>query len=270
MSVWVGSLPRLVELKCPSAQTQTEDDRYTFDTTLEGVRKAQVRKVGRREWSLTVSAARPEQVANIMSFVRGVWGPGPFVFVPADAPVTNLLTPAQASCDPTEYPGPAGSATRPPMLTPEGWEGRSVLNADPAQLLWFGTGHVPVRAGVRVTGSAYVQGADAAVQLYFYDAAGERISLSTSTVRGTAGSVVRSHLTVLPPAGAVSCLIACVRTAKATRPQVTWSDYVLPWSEGRGCVKAVVHGPSHDLVMATSAREGGRYAQVSFTVTEVG
>lgn len=270
MSVYLGSFARMIELKCPSSQQVSPVDRYSLSTSLEGQVQAQVRPLGRREWSLNVSAATPADVAPYMAFVNGEWGNGPFNFVSADALVTNLLTPSQASCDPVEYGGAGASAFRPPMLTTAGWVGRSIQNDDVTKLVRFGYGHVPVVQGRRVTAAADLLGANAVVQLWFFDAASQLVSTVTSLVAAGAGVPVRSFVTALPPAGAVSCFVVGVNATQAARPSITWTDTLFDYADGQGCVKAILRAPTRDLIMATNQLRGGRYSSLQFTVSEVG
>lgn len=272
--IYLGTLGRMVELKCPASQQLAADGEPSFKTTLEGRRIAQVPPSrGRRAWQNQLSdASTPDQVGAVMSFINREWGPGPFVFVSADAPVTNMLTPAAASCDPSEVSvsGGASVLATPPMLTPDGWAGRSFMK-NAAGLLFHGLGFVPVLPGVGVTASAYVLGAGGAVRIAWYDAAGAGVGSVTSTVVSTAGQVVRSFVSAVPPAGAVSCRVSVNAAATQTcRPALTWSDTLLPWADGQGCLKAVIHGASRNLIMASRDPRGGRYSNLSFTVSEVG
>lgn len=266
MPVYLGSLGRLVKLPYVGSQQVQAEERYNFSSTLEGKRKAQVKPKGPRTWDLSADHYRPNEHSLLSQFANGAWGNGPFVFVSADAPVSNMLTPAAASCDPALVNGATNSAGG-PMLTPDGWAGRSYMNSDPAKLLWFGTGHTPVIPGMRVTVSAYLLGNGAAVRIYFYDATGVSLPSSTSTVSATAGTVVRSHVTREPPPGAVSCRVLAVNAIQGTRPAITWTPTLLDWADGQGCEKAVVHGVTRDQVLAVA---GNTYSNLSFTVSEVG
>lgn len=267
MSSFFGSLGRLVELKCPSQQGVSSDEKVSFSTTVEGRRKGQVLRVGRRTWTLRTSdATTPLQVAAIMQFLQGAWGKGPFVFVPDDAPFTNLLSPDVASCSPDAGWRVSNSADG-PMLTGDGWAARSIKNDLLSEVLWFGEEYTPVLPGRLVTASAYLVGAGAAVRVYWYDATGAQLSFSTSTVKATASTVVRSHLTVMPPAGAVSCRVRAVDAVQGAWPAVTWTDALQPYSDGQGCPKAVLHGASRELILTGPGRN---YSNLSFMVTEVG
>lgn len=272
--IYLGSLGRMIGIKCPASQQVAVDERIEFERTLSGRKVGQVVPGNpKRVWQNQLSdASTPVQVGAVMAFITGEWGNGPFVFVSADAPVTNLLTPAAASCDPGEFTPGAGSIVTPvgPMLTPDGWAGRSFA-IGASGTVFFGLDRLPVLPGQAVTVSAYVRGLGGAVRLTWYDAAGVTISTGTSGIIAGASNVVRSYLTATPPLGAVSFRVsASSAVTQVTRPAATWSDQLLEWGAGQGCMKAVVHGASSGLIMASRDPRGGRYSNLGFTVTEVG
>lgn len=272
--IYLGTLGRMIGIKCPASQQVAVEDLTTFKSTLEGRRLAQVPPAaGRRAWQCQLSdASTPDQVGAVMAFINREWGNEPFVYVSADAPVTNMLTPAAASCDPAEAVLGSGTvvAAHPPMLTPDGWAGRSYMK-NAVNSLFFGRNRVPLPDSGKVTASAYVLGAGGAVQVSWYDAAGGSLGTTVSTVKSTAATVVRSYVTATPPAGATAALVSVnAPTVQISHPALTWSDTLLPWADGQGCAKAIIHGASRDLVMASRDSRGGRYSNLSFTVTEVG
>ena len=262
--MYLGTLGRLIEIKCPTSLQDSRSGGFTFATTLEGKVKAQALPGGRRVWDVELGQlTTPDDLQRLEQFAQGAWGAGPFVFVPADAPVTNVLPPRVASLDPAVLS--AATAPDGPLLTPEGWAARSVSRTQ--TIGYFGTAHSPVVSGQPVTGAAYVLGADGGVRLYWYDRDGAQISWNTSPVRSTASEVVRSHVTALPPEGAVSCRLSFVFGAQAAWPTITWTDRLMPVSPGHGCDRAVVHGVSKDVVRATETQQ---LYSAGFTVTEVG
>lgn len=265
--MYLGTLGRLIEIKCPTRLQSSRSGGFAFSTTLEGKVKAQALPGGRRVWDVELGQlTTPDDLQILDQFASGIWGPGPFVFVAADAPVTNMLTPGAASCDPV-----AGmrSTDRPdgPLLTPDGWAARSIRSTDTSQVLWFGEQYTPVFEGQPVTASAYVLGDNARVRIYWYDASGSQLSTSTSSVAATASEVVRSHVTAVPPEGAVSCRVRGVSTVQGAWPAITWTDQLMPRSSGHGCLRAVVHSVTKDVVRATEAQQ---FYSAGFTVTEVG
>lgn len=266
--IYLGSLGRMIGIKCPASQQLETEETYEFEMTLEGKRTAQVKPRGPRTWSLQTSdATDPESVSSLMQFTQGAWGRGPFVFVSADAPFTNLLSPAAASCDPAAGLGSATVADG-PMLTQAGWAGRSLSVPNPAvDVLWFGAEHVPVLPGEWVTGSAYVKGAGSTVRIYWYDISGAQIGQTTSSVTGTAATATRSWVSAVAPPNAVSCRLRAVSTSQAAMPSVTWTNKLMPYSDGQGCPQAVVHNQSRSLTLTGMQ---GTYSNLSYTVSEVG
>lgn len=266
--IYLGQLGRMIGVKCPASQQVQSEERYSFETTLEGARKAQVRQVGRRTWSLQTSdATTPEQVAALEQFSIGAWGPGPFVFVSADAPSSNLLTPEVSTCGPAAKIASVISLAGPHYLGNGEYAARSLLNTDPSVILYFGSTRVPLVDRRMVTASAWVSGAGAAVRVFWYDAAGAGLGSSTSSILATSTTTVRSWVSAVPPVGAAACLVGAVSAGRGAQPAITWSDELLPWADGQGCAKAVVHGTSRGLVLAGPNRT---YSNLSYTVSEVG
>lgn len=263
---------RLIGVACPSVQRVTTDERYRFVTTLEGKHKAQVVPGHRRVWDLTLPrTSTPDQVAVLLELASGAWGFGPFGFVPAEGPNTNMLSPGVAACDPVAGLSPVNEPGG-PMLTDDGWVPRSLARVDPPGYVHFGgdgiTGASPVLPKQTVTASAYVEGEGAAAQVAWWDAEGRFLSADTSAVRAPAGlSVVRSHVTATAPVGAVWASVRAVNAVRGTRPALSWTDQLVPFADGRLAQKVVMDQVSSDLVYTLPGRT---YQNLSFTVTEVG
>lgn len=270
MTVYLGIPGRLVALKCPSDQGTPADDVFSFERTLEGRVKAQARRLSRRRWSVSVATATPSEVGALAAFASGEWGRGPFVWVSADAPVTNMLTPEQSLCDPSTLYTAGVTATGPLNLGADGWAGRSFSNPTPATAFYFGQQSAPVMPGQQVTASAYVVGAGAQVRIRWVDANNSFISFSTSTADGVAGVARRVSVTAMPPAGAALAGVQAINATQGARPALTWTDALFEWSDGQGCPKAVIHGLDRSLVLALRTPGYGRYADAGFTITEVG
>lgn len=271
--IYFGAKGRLIGVKCPAVQRDTDDERYRFEVTLEGKRKAQfIPGDDRRIWDLTLgNVTTPDQVAVLRDIARGAWGFGPFVFVPAGGPNTNMLTPGVAACDPAAGLSPVNEPGG-PMLTPDGLVARSLARVDPPGYIHFGGEGIaamsPVRLGQVVTASAYVEGEGAAAQVAWWDAEGRYLSADTSAVRAPAGlSVVRSHVTATAPVGAVWASVRAFNAVRGTRPALSWGDRLMPFADGRLAQKVVVDQVSSDLVRTVPGRT---YQNLSFTVTEVG
>ena len=270
MSAYLGTPGRMVALKCPAGQVLSRDSTFTFERTLEGRVKAQAKALSRRQWSVQVSTATPAEVGALAGVAGGEWGRGPFVWVSADAPVTNMLTPEQSLCDPSTLYTAGVIAGGPLNLGADGWAGRSFLNPTPATAFYFGQQGAPVIPGQSVTASAYVVGAGAQVRIRWADANDSFISFSTGSAVGVAGSARRASVTAIVPAGAALAEVQALNATQGARPALTWTDEMFDWSDGQGCPKAVISGLDRKLILALRTPGYGRYADASFTITEVG
>lgn len=266
VTVYLGSLGRMIPIySTPSAHLETEE-RYTFTRTLEGRRKAQPKPIGRRTWGLNAQFADPAEHSLLSQFANGAWGAGPFVFVSAEAPHTNLLSPNWSLCDPSipsasSVTGAGSVEVEPGLVMP-----RSYFNSDSAYVVLV-PDKVPVLAGVAVTGSGYVLGSGMRVQLRFRDIHGALIQSYSSTASVGSTEWQRLNITQVPPSNAAYAEIVFNGAGRSTGPVVTWTDKVQPWSAGNGCYEAVVDSVSSDLVLAVP---GATYSSASFTVSEVG
>lgn len=267
MPVYIGSLGRMVKLPYVGSQQVQAEERYSFSSTLEGKRKAQVKPRGPRTWALSADHFRPNEHSLLSQLADGAWGNGPFVFVSADAPHTNLLTPGAASCDPALITATGFISNGGPAEVESGlWVGRSYLNTGTSITMSFPS-RTPVIPGQVVTGSAYVRGAGMKVNISFWDAADQFISSVASTGSGSASAWSRLSAVGTPPANAARVAVYATGAGRGAAPAVTWSDKVLSWSDGQGCEKAVVSAFSRDQVLAVP---GHTFSNVSFTVMEVG
>jgi len=265
--IYLGTLGRMIGIKCPSSQNVSAEERFTFTRTMEGKRKAQARQISRRTWSLQTSrATKPTEHSAVTAFAHGAWGPGPFVFVSAEAPHTNLLSPKWSLCDPSIPSASSVVGAGPVEVEPGLVMPRSYLNSDDGYVVLI-PDKVPVLPGVKVTGSAYVLGSGMRAQIIFRDTEGALVQSYSSVASGASGAWQRLSITQSPPAGAAYVQLSITGDGRSTGPVVTWTDTVQPWSAGNGCPEAVVDGVSSEL---TRAIIGTTYSSVSFTVTEVG
>ena len=265
--IYLGVLGRLAGIKCPASQNVSHGDRYSFDTTLEGRVKAQAKPVARRSWTLQTSdATTPAQVSALMDIVNGAWGVGPFVFVSAEAPVTNLLSPRAGALDPAMLD--VSATISGPVLTPAGRFGRSVRHGTGEELL-FSTEKTSVLPGEWVTGSCYADGTGAKVRIRFFNGSGVPLTQATSIETTNPGAMTRLTVSLKAPATAAYCELYGVDGVSFAAPCITWTQEAYPYAPGAGCPKAVVDSVSSGIVLA--AREPGRqYQNMSFTITEVG
>ena len=269
--MYLGSPGRMVGVKCPTRQRVGSSERYSFETTLEGRVKAQVVPLQRRSWDVELGQlTTPSEVATLQEFANGAWGKGPFWFLPADAPVVNVLPPITSVFGGHVDGGPV-------RLDGGGMAPFSNARSDgSAGTLQFVAAEEdpPVIPEMPVTGSAWVTGAGASVLLQWFDASGSIIGTvqtpPSQRVPAGQGAAVRVSVTGVPPAGAVRARLTARDATAAARPAVTWTDQPFEYGDGQGCQKAVVHAVSRDVTKAWDNPKTGRWSNLSFTVQEVG
>ena len=263
---YLGSLGRLVGLRCASTERVGAESRYSVRTTVEGRRRAQVVPASPRTWDVTWSARKNPDIAALSAFTSGGWGAGPWHWVPVQAQRGNLLTPREALL--MERANVAGVADGPPMLDADGqWFPRSLNIALPGTAATF-VRDMPVLPGGSVTYSADVERRTGApgLSIGFYDATGAAAGVLLEYGEAQAG-VQRVSVSGTVPENAASMAVGVhTNTARLTRPQVTWTPGPVPYSAGHGCRAAIVDGVSEDLIVAHGS---GTYSGVGFTVMEV-
>ena len=94
MAEFLGTLGRMVELKCASRESTSRPDRYRLQESATGGVRAQVQPLTPRSWAIDASALADKDLAAVEGFVYGEWGPGPWHWVSVAAQHGNLLTPA--------------------------------------------------------------------------------------------------------------------------------------------------------------------------------
>lgn len=261
---YLGSLGRLVPLRCSSREQLQRQPRYVEEFTVEGHRRVQVLPASPRAWDVQWELGRPGQVAALAEFVSGAWGRGPWHWVPIQAQSGNLLTPREAVL--LDRFGHSSLSDAGPVRASDGaWSPRSVSVDLASGWVFMTARNLPVLPGVPVTWAADVEGAGPQIQLTFYDDADTQMSAHLSSAGGPGLS--RVSVTAVAPSRAVYARIGVRSTVtRVTRPQVTWTSSPVPWSAGHGCPSAVVDGLAEDLLAAS---RHGTYSNVGFTVMEV-
>ena len=266
--IYLGTLDRMIGLDCPAEQAVSHAGRVSTVSTVEGRVKAMVVPESGRSWSLAVSdAARQSESATLQEFVTGAWGAGPFIFVPVDAPLTNLLSPREASA---LEPG-ISTVGGPVDLGEEGWAASSLIVGDPetSPEVYANVVDVPVLPGRAVTGSAWLRpgfASSSLLRLYWRGRDGATVGASSTAAIPAGSGLQRVTITAMPPAGAVGVRLVAYKVELLTRPQITWTDGPVPWAAGEGCPAAVVHDLSRSQ---TTAWPGTVLSAVQYQVTEV-
>lgn len=271
MGAFIGPLGGLIEAtqwqENQSVSTGTDP---SFFTGLDGARTAFVQPpAGRtlREWSVSMSKARPEQAAAFQALAMGAMGIGPFVFADPLAQVTNLLTPRESLVDPVTLSGGVsqsrtvvpGLGSMPAALTSAGTTAR------------FGAG-TPALPGRAVTVSAWVVSPQSVtVTAQCMTASGSWTNGASATATALAGGRWVSA-TVTPAAGSaqVELRIQSGNRDTVACPAISWTRQPMVWSPGRGAKDVVVHGLEESFDRASPRPHGSTWLDYSATVTEVG
>lgn len=238
----------------------------TYQTTLGGQLRAQVSPIVLREWQCQLPLSEPAEVGRFKGLVAGLYGLGPFSWVPVDASVTNVLTPAMSMPGPkfATWAGagtPAGSWVVPGM----GQVRHSVIQT--GAVLTFGE-DTPVVPGLPVTGAAYVAGAGE-IQVYVQtvDAPGNIVDAASTKVEGAmAATRVEATVPFVSPS-AVSVRVRVQGAMQAGLPSISWTKRAAPWMPGGGSRAVVIDAYDSDLQQLNSAKH--LYETVSFTVKEM-
>lgn len=264
LSGWFGAPGALMPVAPYRGSLSESDNRATNEmVSFSGARHVQVGAGSARSWSMTV-AGSPAQLAPLR-FASSQ--PVSWVWVSPAAQASNLLTPRQSVL------ADAGSAiVRGALdLGDGGWASQWATGHSTSTVSVTRTHPVPVRAGVPVTASAYVQRADPAVPvqavLQFLDATGA--ALSVFTLNGPAGAgLQRASWTRTPPVGAAGATLVIRYAAVLAAPQMVWGARPGPYSDGRGVWRVVVTDWSED--QGTILPDGSLWVSASFTLSEVG
>lgn len=268
---YLGTLGRLVELDCASAETTSRPDRYRLQETSTGGVRAQVQPLTPRSWAIDSRVLSDRELASMEGFVYGEWGPGPWHWVSIAAQHGNMLTPAESLC---LSAGQSWIFRAGPMLCADGtWAGRSLSHVRTESGWSIAWDQVPARPGTPFTFSADVQGNGVTapqLTLAFRDAGGTIFSVHVSSDTEAHGGPQRSRLTVTAPTGAASVAMGVQGTVKSlARPQATWLAHAVPWTVGKGCRSAVVMGVGSSLLWSPGLERQSTLHDASVVIQEL-
>lgn len=262
MTSFIGLPGALVPIACPASEDVQLDRTVSEMVTFSGRRVVQLGPRVRRSWSISYGVKHPRDYAVLDALTR--WET-PLSWVGALAQATNLLTPEQASME--EAPGMIRGALD---LGDDLWVTQWVNGHATSTASVTGAYPVPVRPGVPVTVSAYVQRADPAtpVQLVyqFLDATGT--PLVATTRNSPAGAQLqRASWTLTPPAGAAGFTVVFRYAATLAAPQVTWTASLTSWAPGRGVNRVIVLPGSESPIVAHQSQV---LTSAAYSILEVG
>lgn len=226
-AAYIGSPARLFPVEWVTALRADTESRYTvmeassrrwaFVQTASGAPAP-------RSWDV-LSTSDNESSAVLRGLAHGAYGAGPFVWMPESAYITNALTPRQSLLS-----GAAGGGVE----AVDGWSPTSILGPASTTLV---TG-VPIVPGEPVTASVDVSGA-ATLQVVFRNATGGVVTVQSVASTGTL--MQRLHRTTpAAPANARTVDLVVSGHIRVTRPQVTWTHHLMPWSFGEGARSVII------------------------------
>ena len=257
----VGSMQLFAHLRGNASMSSARATSYK--TTLGGRLRAQVSPQVLREWQCELPLATPEGARHLKALASGVFGLGPFSWVPVQATTTNVMSLGAS------MPGPSHASWQGPGVASGAWSlpgmglVRHSVVAD-GQRITMGIG-TPVVAGMPLTGAAWISGSGV-VWAQTVDRSGAIVDMASTRVTGT--YPVRVSATI--PAVSPEAVSARVRVTEATQlalPSLAWTDQLEEWAPGGGSNQVVVEGFDADLAHI-STRQGLR-ENISFTVKEL-
>lgn len=269
MTAYLGAGGILVPFNCPSAvsieSSRQADYRQTLDKKITVTRSL----VSRRSWSVSLSTATPQQIANLQALVEG--GRPPWVWVEPYAQVTNLFSPEQSVLADGSWSGDGFSVGGAVMTVDGVFAARSLVNSSggTVDFGWRGADpdRPPVLPGVMVAFSVSLRGSGS-VGISFRGSANEIIS--EDQIAYNSQRMERVAFNRTPPRGAVTARLWATGVRQVAAPAFSWTEDVPPWSIGRGCNRASIDGLSEDVQLAVRDTPAMRRSSLSFTVREVG
>lgn len=264
---WLGHPGALLSL--PDAQgtlTRQSDRAVTYGLSASGQRRAYLsaRRAPLRQWNVAIPRLRPDEAAILAGLLAYI--DPPYVWVDPWSRVTNLLQPstvgmidcvpvlAQLGRQPLDGGGYAATAAANPT--------HGIVDLPPA----------PVVPDQPVTVSVYLASTTSAtVTARFLDSNGAALPTAPVSAAVSGTDVLRraSVSVSVPPAAAVAVAPRVTGASIIANPAVTWSRTVLPFGAAGGVAQVVLSGLSEDVQIALDTPTGQRWADLSFTVTEV-
>lgn len=265
---WIGHPGALLQLPdVEGTLTRKSERTVAYSVSAAGARRAYLpaRRAPLREWTVSLPRLRPEEAAVLQGLLLQT--DPPYMWVDPWSQVTNLLSPKAS-----------GLQTTIPVLAPVG---RQPL---------AGGGYAPTGVAnptgdvVRIEPAPVVRERAVTISAYLASAAGGRVAarfldsnaatvgaiVTSSPVVGTQ-TLQRASLTVaVPPVGAVAVEVQVTGATVIAQPAVTWTSELLPYGIGGGAPQVVVSGVDEAIQAAVRVAAGRRWADVSFTVSEVG
>lgn len=259
-----GSMRMFARLKGSSSESAVRATSYK--TTLGGRLRAQVSPQVLREWSCSLPVATPEESQHLKALTAGVFGLGPFAWVPVQATTTNVMSLGASMPGPTykSWTG-IGDPTGVWDVPGFGVVRHSVLTGGRTNTLGAGT---PVVPGMPVTGGVWVAGdASTSVTLQLLDATDTVIASAQSpTVHSITPTRSMASIDAAPQA-AVTARIRVSGALQMGLPSISWAAEAAEWAPGGGSTQVIIEGFDANLVHVDTHQ--GLMEDISFTVKEL-
>lgn len=259
---WIGPLGGLVPIEGSSTVDTSRDSPITIVTSVEGVKRGiRAFRPTLRTWQMSEPRMEAASLAVLDAFADGLYGLGPWVFVPGTAVVSSVLTPAQSALRnvSAEFT-PAGPVVVDGVHLPV-----SLSVSIPSG--WRGLVDVPVVPGQPVTASVWVQSATGAPIISTGWIIGGSIPATESVTGGAGGAWQRLSWSGVAPAGASQLRLGVRSSVTAVAgPQVTWTPAPVPYASGAAAAQVIVHPPG----AKAWGTWGSFRSDASYVVEEVG
>lgn len=264
---YIGPLGGLVPVRVASSLKSSRESRGREVMSVEGVRRIMLAPHPLpRTWELEFPYLDFGAADTLEAFALGVYGKGPWAWVPSDAQVGSVLTPAQSAL---VNVGSTFAHAGPVVIQGQSFP-VSLAVSIPSS--WRGLVDVPVAPGVPVTASVWVQSSTGAPTITTAFFLGSSMTGTESVTGASGGMWQRLTWTGIAPAGATQLRLGVRSSVTAVAgPQVTWTKGAVPYAAGRAASQVVVEsvGISPSLVQRINSVEHA-LADVSMRVLEVG
>lgn len=277
---FLGPVGSMAPVLLTVAEDEKRDARHSARTSVSGVVYAQRRgSRSRRTWSVSADQVAARDHAYISQLADAQNGPRTVVWYSASAVVGNILSPAVAAMGADQLVDSrmaGGSVVVRDMVDAPAprWDGRvlDTITQTSTSIISIG-GDIPVPDETDATASVHVT-AQAGVRpqlvLREYDPQG--VMVKEHWAQGALDAALqRISVTIRTDPRTVVLRMGTVGALRTAAPAVTLTDHLTPWTEGMGCLTAIVDevswSPIHGLYAGNA---GDRIGSRSFTITEVG
>lgn len=200
----------------------------TYRETLGGNLRAQVSPEILREWSCSIPMAEQDEITHLAGLVTGLYGLGPFSWIPVTATMSNVLSIAGS------LPGAYHRSWSGAGVGVGVWDVPGLGRVNHAVVQSTGTvtlAESPIAPGFPVTGAVYLNGGILTVDILD----SSRKVVSTKRATAVPGTVERVHASIPEsPAGSAYVRLSVTGSTTLGLPSVSWTKDLKPWVPGNG------------------------------------